>query len=101
MVLPVLYALQGHPETGTLWEHHVFTVLQSLSFKTTTHECCLYRGFCQGKEIFTCYQVVNFKVAGPNEDTIQDLINASRGKIQLTVEKELLTHYNGIDYKQT
>eukprot|EP00957_Ditylum_brightwellii_P202860 15332116-Ditylum_brightwellii.AAC.1 len=101
MVLPVLHALQGHPEFGALWEHHVLAVLQSLDFKTTTHECCLYHGFHEGKLIFICCQVGNFKVAGPDGDIIQDLINAIGGKIQLTVEKELIHYYNGIDYKQT
>eukprot|EP00957_Ditylum_brightwellii_P033246 2519167-Ditylum_brightwellii.AAC.1 len=84
MVLPVLHTLQGHPESGALWERHVFAVLKSLGFKTITHERCLYHGFHQGKEIFICRQVDDFKVAGPNEDTIQDLINAIGGKIQLT-----------------
>eukprot|EP00957_Ditylum_brightwellii_P095623 7285285-Ditylum_brightwellii.AAC.1 len=70
MVLPVLHALQGHPESGAFWEHHVFAVLQSLGFKTTTHECCLYRGIHQNKEIFICCQIDDFKVAGPYMDTI-------------------------------
>eukprot|EP00957_Ditylum_brightwellii_P013538 1020696-Ditylum_brightwellii.AAC.1 len=101
MVLPVLHALQDHPESGALWEHHVFVILKSLGFTTTTHELCLYHDFQQGKEIFICCQVDNFKVAGPNKDTIQDLINVIGGKIQLTVEKGLLTHYNGINSEQT
>eukprot|EP00957_Ditylum_brightwellii_P173223 13186777-Ditylum_brightwellii.AAC.1 len=96
MVLSVLHALQGHPECSTLWECHVFDILKSLGFTTTTHKRCLYRSFHQGKEIFTCHQVDDFKVAGPDEETIQDLINAIGGEIQLTVKKELLTHYNGI-----
>eukprot|EP00957_Ditylum_brightwellii_P124766 9510144-Ditylum_brightwellii.AAC.1 len=84
MVLPVLHALQGHPGSSALWERHVFAILKSLGFTTTTHECCLYRGFHQGKEIFICRQVDNFKVAGPKEEIIQDLINAIGGKTQLT-----------------
>eukprot|EP00957_Ditylum_brightwellii_P169197 12878492-Ditylum_brightwellii.AAC.1 len=70
MVLPVLHALQGHPESGALWERHVFAILKSLGFTTTTHERCLYCDFHQGKECFICHQVDNFKVAGPNKDTI-------------------------------
>eukprot|EP00957_Ditylum_brightwellii_P198803 15153478-Ditylum_brightwellii.AAC.1 len=68
-VLPVLHALQGCPESDTLWEQHI--------------------------------PVDDFKVSGPDEDIIQDLINTIGGEIKLTVEKELSTHYNGIDYKQT
>eukprot|EP00957_Ditylum_brightwellii_P095225 7252884-Ditylum_brightwellii.AAC.1 len=37
-VFPVLHALQGHPESGALWECHIFAVLKALGFKTTTHE---------------------------------------------------------------
>eukprot|EP00957_Ditylum_brightwellii_P053964 4087483-Ditylum_brightwellii.AAC.1 len=70
MVLPVLHAFQGHPEYSTFWECHVFAIPKFLGFITTTHECCLYRGFRQGKETFICRQVDNFKVAGPDEDTI-------------------------------
>eukprot|EP00957_Ditylum_brightwellii_P037801 2859209-Ditylum_brightwellii.AAC.1 len=29
-VLPVLHVLQGHPESGALWEKHVFSILQQL-----------------------------------------------------------------------
>eukprot|EP00957_Ditylum_brightwellii_P068258 5181565-Ditylum_brightwellii.AAC.1 len=45
--------------------------------------------------------VDNFKVAGPNIEIIQDLLNAIGGKKKITIEKEVLTYYNGIDYKQT
>ena len=39
-VLPVLRALQGHPESGRLWETHINKILRSpeLKFKTTTHD---------------------------------------------------------------
>ena len=39
-VLPIMRALQGHPESGRLWEKHINNVLFSkeLNFKTTTHD---------------------------------------------------------------
>ena len=39
-VLPVLYALQGHPESGKLWERHINNILMGpeLNFKHTTHD---------------------------------------------------------------
>eukprot|EP00957_Ditylum_brightwellii_P212240 15367126-Ditylum_brightwellii.AAC.1 len=51
--------------------------------------------------IFICCQVDDFKVARPDEDIIQDLINKIWGKIKLTIEKKLLKYYNGIDYEHT
>ena len=43
-VLPVLHALQGHPESGKLWESHINSILFSpeLNFKCTTHDCMIY-----------------------------------------------------------
>ena len=43
-VLPVLCALQGHPESGKLWERHINNILMSptFNFKHTTHDCTIY-----------------------------------------------------------
>lgn len=42
-VLKVKYALQGHPESPRLWEHHITRILKDkLQFKATHHEPCLY-----------------------------------------------------------
>ena len=39
-VLPIKRALQGHPESGQLWDIHINKILQSpeLLFKATTHD---------------------------------------------------------------
>ena len=43
-VLPVLHALQGHPESGKLWEKYINSFLTSdeLGFKPTTHDRTIY-----------------------------------------------------------
>jgi hypothetical protein len=41
-VLPVLGALQGHPESGALWERACNAILHELGFKSTTHERNLF-----------------------------------------------------------
>ena len=38
MVLPVQHALQGHPESGKLWEKHISKILSKLKFKCMTHD---------------------------------------------------------------
>jgi hypothetical protein len=47
-VLPVQHALQGHPESGALWERFVNKVLHRHGFKSTTHERSLYHGTNDG-----------------------------------------------------
>ena len=44
-VLPVLHALQGHPESGKLWERHINNFLMGLelNFKHTTHDRTIYQ----------------------------------------------------------
>ncbi len=51
-VLPVQHALQGHPESGTLWANKIEGHLKELDFVSTTHETCLYHGFYKGQDFF-------------------------------------------------
>ncbi len=44
-VLPFQYALQGHPESGTLWANEIEGHFKDLGCVSTTHETCLYHGF--------------------------------------------------------
>ena len=42
-VIPILKALQGHPESPRLWDKHISKMLtHELGFKSTVHEPCLY-----------------------------------------------------------
>ena len=42
-VIPILKALQGHPELPRLWDKHISKMLiNELGFKATIHEPCLY-----------------------------------------------------------
>ena len=53
-VLPVLRALQGHPEAARLWEEHINDILRELGFKNTTHEKNIYTGTFCGEKSSTC-----------------------------------------------
>ena len=49
-VLPVLHALQGHPEAARLWVEHGSGILAEIGFCNRTHEKNIYTGcFCDEK----------------------------------------------------
>lgn len=44
-VVPVLAAMQGHPESPHRWKKHIDRILRKvLNFTPTVHEPCLYQG---------------------------------------------------------
>jgi hypothetical protein len=65
LVLPVQHALQGHPESGKLWEDHINSILFSseLSFQTTTHDRTIYRADIDGEPVLLLRQVDDFSLA--------------------------------------
>jgi hypothetical protein len=62
-VLPVKGSLQGHPDSGEIWQTRVNKVMESYEFCTTTHEPCLYHGSLKGKQILICRQVDGLLIA--------------------------------------
>ncbi len=50
-VIPILLAMQGHPELPRLWEKHVDAILRDLGLTPTVHKPCLYPGMVDGKRI--------------------------------------------------
>ena len=86
--LPVMRALQVHPESGKLWEKHINNILFSdeLNFKTTTRDWTIYKTIHKGKIVFLLRQVDAFALACKEESTakeIYDIISRS-----LRLEKE-------------
>ncbi len=49
-VLPVLYDLEVHLESGALWTNLIEEHLKDLGFVSSTHETFLYRGFDQDQQ---------------------------------------------------
>jgi hypothetical protein len=49
MVIPILSAMQGHPELPQLWEKHAGAILCNIGLTPTVHEPCLYLGIVAGK----------------------------------------------------
>ncbi len=48
-VIPVLSAMQGHPEFPRLWEKHADAILCKRGLTPTTHKPCLYSRLIEGK----------------------------------------------------
>ncbi|KAG7369162.1 hypothetical protein IV203_031905 [Nitzschia inconspicua] len=71
MVLPVLHALQGHPESGRLWETYINTILSlpEWSFKSTTHDRTIYSGVFEGEPFLLLRQVDDVALACRREST--------------------------------
>ena len=109
-VLPIKRALQGHPESGRLWERHINAILESpeLDFKTTTHDRTIYTGTFDGERVYLLRQVDDFALACTNEALANKIYDIIGKKLQLPKEDKppfakmgLINDFNGIDIAQT
>ena len=108
-VLPILHALQGHPESGRLWEHHINGILKSaeFGFKSTTHDRSIYSAVIEGERVLLLRQVDDFALACSNEPLAERLYARIGQRLQLPSESKppfkylgLLTEFNGLDIQQ-
>ena len=74
MVLPVQHALQGHPESGALWERFVNSVIARHGFTSTTHEQSLYQGNFKGHRMLICRQVDDLAIGCSDPNAVHDLV---------------------------
>ena len=109
MVLPVQHALQGHPESGRLWETHINAILTSTEFRfrSTTHDRSIYRGVCDGTTILLLRQVDDFALAVPSEEMARAIYDRIGRLLQLPSEEKqpfsylgLIDDFNGVDVSQ-
>ncbi|KAI2495082.1 hypothetical protein MHU86_19437 [Fragilaria crotonensis] len=102
MVLPVQHALQGHPESGALWEKFVNTVIARHGFKSTTHERSLYQGTYKDHRMLICRQVDDLAIGSTNTDAIKDLVRVICADDGIDLRDEgILESFNGVDVEQT
>ena len=108
MVLPVLRALQGHPEAARLWEEHISGILRELGFKNTTHEKNIYSGTFLGEKVLLVRQVDDFAFGCKSEATAKHICTQIGAKLQLHVESTapfdylgLVDSFDGYDVTQT
>ncbi len=50
-VIPILSAMQGHPESPRLWEKHADKILREIGLTPTVHKPYLYSGNINGQQV--------------------------------------------------
>jgi Reverse transcriptase (RNA-dependent DNA polymerase) len=100
LVLPVLHALQGHPESGHLWEQLIDGILLELGLKSTTHERNLYRGTVSDVPVLVCRQVDDLAIGSSTESAYDAVIKFIGSHVEL-VKQGILTCFNGVVLHQT
>jgi hypothetical protein len=107
-VLPVLHALQGHPEAARLWEEHITRILADLGFTATTHERNIYSATIRDQQVLLLRQVDDFALATSDPSIATYLYEAIGKALQLPGEPtppfEIQGHiksFNGVDVHQT
>lgn len=101
-VIPILAAMQGHPEAPRLWERHADKIIRMFSLTPTTHEPCLYSGIVNGERVLLMRQVDDFAVATDTEATANMLFDMIDDQLTFPLKRMgLITMFNGIDVDQT
>ena len=101
-VIPVLSAMQGHPESPRLWEKHADRILRKIGFTPTHHEPCLYTGIINGERVIFKRQVDDFAVACDTEATANHIFDLLDEELSIPIKRQgLLTMFNGVDVLQT
>jgi hypothetical protein len=74
-MIPILLAMQGHPELPQLWEKHADAFLHDLGLTPTVHEPCLYSGIINGNRVIFMCQVDDFAIGAPDAHTADVLLD--------------------------
>ena len=64
-VIPILSAMQGHPESPRLWEKHANAILLELGLTPTVHKPCLYSGIIDNQRAIFKLQVDDLPLQRP------------------------------------
>jgi len=101
-IIPILSAMQGHPESPRLWEKHADAILRELGLTPTVHEPCLYSGTINGKRIIFMRQVDDFAIGAPDAHTADVLLDMLDDRLTIPIKRQgHLDMYNGVDILQT
>jgi hypothetical protein len=101
-VVPVLSAMQGHPESPCLWEKHADAIYCNLGHIPTVHKPCLYLGTADDKRVIFKRQVDDFAIATPNKCTSNILLDMLDDCLSIPIKRQVyLDMFNGINVTQT
>ena len=101
-VVPLLSAMQGHPEAPRLWEKHIDKILRSIGLVPTIHEPCLYSGVIGGHRVLLLRQVDDFATAAEDESTCEKVLDLIDAHLKIPLKRlGLVTMYNGVNVEQT
>ncbi len=101
-VIPILSAMQGHPESPCLWDKHADAILRELGLTPTVHEPCLYNGVINGSCVLFLQQVDDFAIATLDPKTADVLLDMLDNCLTIPIKRQgYLDMYNGIDIIQT
>jgi hypothetical protein len=100
-MIPILSAMQGHPESPRLWEKHADAILRELGLTPTIHEPCLYSGVINGNRVIFMRQVDDFAIGAPDAHTADVLLDLLDKRLTIPIKRQgHLDMYNGIDILQ-
>ncbi len=102
-VIPIMSAMQGHPESPQLWEKHADAILQKLGLTPMVHEPCLYMSTINKNSVIFMRQVDDFAIAAPDAltaDILMDMLLDNKLTIPIKHQGHL-DMYNGVDVHQT
>ncbi len=101
-IIPVLSAMQGHPESPRLWEKYANKFFWELGLTPTVHEPGLYSGVFNEHRVLFMRQVDDFAVAAPNAKTSDILMDLIDKNISIPIKQQgYLDMYNGGNIYQT
>jgi hypothetical protein len=101
-VIPVMRAMQGHPESSRLWEKHCDKFIRSIGFTPTIHEPCLYVGEIDGEKCIFKRQVDDFAIACKSAETAHKFYDMIDDHLSMPIKRMgFVTLFNGIDVLQS
>ena len=97
-VLPIHHTLQVHPESESLWEEHINSILYSLefSFKSTVHDQCIHCTTFEDCSLLLLCQVDNFLISCSSASIPNDILNIIGDKPCLPTNKLILFNNVGL-----
>jgi Reverse transcriptase (RNA-dependent DNA polymerase). len=98
----VLESIQGHPDSGEIWQSKINDVITSYRFQAKIQiKPCLYRGMFKGQDILICGQVGDMLIAGKDGFLVKQFAKDIATTLKITCDDHPSTHFNGPDILQT